>query len=111
MKEKIILAPGANGTELTKSMAMHGVNCFNIRICGASELARLLLMRSGIPIREDFVSAGEECAMVADALKDENFFSRTSYKDVQEMTFAIKRMRYQREKHAEKVMILRIFFV
>lgn len=57
MKEKIILAPGANGTELTKSMAMHGVNCFNIRICGASELARLLLMRSGIPIREDFVSA------------------------------------------------------
>ena len=93
MKERIILAPGASGMELTKSMAMHGVNCFNIRIYGAGELARLLLMRSGILIKEDFLSFGEECAIVADALKEENYFGKPTYKDIQEITFAIKRMR------------------
>jgi len=93
MKEKIILAPGANGTELTKSIAMHGVNCFNIRICGACELARLLLMRSGIPIIEEFLSSREECTIVAEVIKDETYFGRTTYKDIQEISFAIKRMR------------------
>ena len=48
MKESIILTPSANGSELTKSLAMHSVNCFNQRICGAGELARLALVRSGI---------------------------------------------------------------
>ena len=48
MKEKIILAPGLNGNELMRSLALHGVNCIGMRICGAAELARLALMRSGI---------------------------------------------------------------
>ena len=63
MREKIILAPGANGGELTKSLAMHGVNCFNLRIVSAGELARIAMMRSGVAIKEDFVSSREETAM------------------------------------------------
>ena len=47
------LAPGLNGNELTRSLALHGINCIGMRICGAAELARLALMRSGISISED----------------------------------------------------------
>lgn len=28
MRERIILAPGANGSELIRNLAMHGVNSF-----------------------------------------------------------------------------------
>ena len=62
MKECIILAPGARGTELIKSLAMHGVNSFNLRICSAVELARISLMRSGVSVTQDFVSRREETA-------------------------------------------------
>ena len=93
MKERFILAPGLNGTELTQSLALHGVNCIGLRICGAAELARLALMRSGIPIAEDFVSTKEEAALTAKALSGTSYFGRPSYSDIQEIAAAIKRMR------------------
>ena len=93
MKEKIILAPGLNGSELMRSLALHGINCIGMRICGAAELARLALMRSGISIFEDFVSAKEEAAIAADAIGGESYFGKTSYSDIQEIAAAIRRMR------------------
>ena len=87
------LAPGLNGNELTRSLALHGINCIGMRICGAAELARLALMRSGISISEDFVSAKEETAIVADAIGGESYFGKTSYSDIQEIAAAIRRMR------------------
>ncbi|MCR5088248.1 MAG: PD-(D/E)XK nuclease family protein [Oscillospiraceae bacterium] len=93
MKEKTILAPGLNGNELMRSLALHGINCIGMRICGAAELARLALMRSGISISEDFVSAKEEAAIAADALGGEPYFGKTSYSDIQEIAVAIRRMR------------------
>ena len=67
--EQIILAPGINGNELLRCLAMHGKNCFNVRVCSASNLARLALMRSGIPIKENFVSSQEAAAIIAEAVK------------------------------------------
>ena len=93
MREKIILAPGLNGNELMRSLALHGINCIGMRICQAAELARLALMRSGISISGDFVSAKEEAAIVADAIDGEPYFGKTSYSDIQEITAAIRRMR------------------
>ena len=93
MKEKIILAPGLNGNELMKSLALHGINCIGMRICGAAELARIALMRSGISISEDFVSAKEEAAIVRDAIGGEPYFGKTTYSDIQEIAQAIRRMR------------------
>lgn len=40
MREKIILVSGINGDELLRSLAMNGVNCFNVRIMNATGLAR-----------------------------------------------------------------------
>ena len=93
MRERIVLAPGANGAELTKSLAMHGVNCMNLRIVGAGELARIAMMRSGIAITEDFVSAREEAALVAEAVRGEAYFGRLTYSDIREIAAAIRRMR------------------
>ncbi|MCR4601316.1 MAG: PD-(D/E)XK nuclease family protein [Clostridia bacterium] len=93
MKERIILAPGANGGELTKSLAMHGVNCFNLRVVGSGGLARIAVMRSGIAITEDFVSSREETALVAETVKGEEYFGKATYSDIQEIAVAIRRMR------------------
>ena len=93
MREKIILAPGLNGNEMMRSLALHGINCIGVRICGAAELARLALMRSGISIDGDFVSAKEEAAIAADAIGGEPYFGKTSYSDIQEIAAAIRRMR------------------
>ena len=93
MRERIILAPGLNGTELTRSLALHGVNCIGLRICGAAELARLALMRSGVSVAEDFVSAREETAIAADAVAGEIYFGKASYSDIQMIAAAIRRMR------------------
>lgn len=90
MKEKIILAPGLNGNELMRSLALHGVNCIGMRIYGAAELARLALMCSGISISEDFVSAKEEAAIAADAIGGESYFGKTSYSDIKEIAAAIR---------------------
>ena len=84
MRERIILAPGLNGTELTRSLALHGVNCIGLRICNAAELARLALMRSGISIAEDFISTREEIAIVAEAVAGESYFGKASYSDIQD---------------------------
>ena len=76
-----------------RSLALHGVNGIGMRICGAAELARLALMRSGISISEDFISAKEEAAIAADAINGEPYFGKTSYSDIQEIATAIRRMR------------------
>ena len=93
MREKIILAPGLNGNEMMRSLALHGKNCIGVRICGAAELARLALMRSGISIDGDFVSAREEAAIAAEAVKGEPYFGKPSYSDIKEIAAAIRRMR------------------
>lgn len=93
MKERIILAPGAKGSELIKSLAMHGVNCFNLRIVGPGELARLAMMRSGIAIKEDFISSREETAIIAEAVKSEKYFTKPTYSDIKALADSVRRMR------------------
>ena len=93
MREKIFLAPGANGGELTKSLARRGVNCFNLRIVSAGELARIAMMRSGMSITEDFVSSEEETAIVAEAVKGKPYFGKATYSDIREVSAVIRRMR------------------
>ena len=93
MKERIILAPGLNGNELIKNLALHGVNCFNTRIVGAGELARIALMRSGIAITEDFIDSREELGFIAKVVNNSEYFKNTSYADLRNITAAINQMR------------------
>ena len=93
MREKIILAPGINSTELMQSLASRGILCFNVRICGAGELARMAMMRSGIAISEMFINSREETAFVAKAVQGEEYFQKPTYSDIREIANAIRRIR------------------
>lgn len=65
MKERIIIAPGLNGNELIKNLAVHGINCFNTRIVSSVELARISLMRSGITLTETYIDSRDEVAVIS----------------------------------------------
>lgn len=91
--ERIILAPGANGAELLKSLALQGLKCFNIRICSGIELARLALMRSGCHIKEEILGYEEEAAYVAKAASGIAYFGTLKYADLQQLTEALRTMR------------------
>ena len=93
MRETIVLAPGLVGSEIAQSLAFHGINTFQVRFCSAAELARLALMRAGIPIRQEILDSREETAIVAGAVQGEDFFSRVSYTDIQSIAGALRRMR------------------
>ena len=93
MREKIVFAPGLNGNELSANLALHGINSIGMRICGATALARLALMRSGISIEEIYIDEREETVIMADAVSDEPYFSNASYSDVKEISVAIRKMR------------------
>lgn len=94
MKQRIILALGLNGNELIKNLALHGVNCFNTKIVGAGELARIALMRSGITISEYFLDSNDELSIIAKAVEGDTYFDKnTSYADLCNLDSAIKRMR------------------
>ena len=93
MQERIILAPGLYGNELTKNMALHGVDCFDLRIVSAAELAKIALMRAGVSITEDFVDQNEELGIIANAVKGNEYFKKTSYADLRNIAAAVKRMR------------------
>lgn len=95
MKEKIIVAPGINGNELLCSMAMHGIKCFNTRVWSAGQLARMALLRSGIPVKENFINQREAAAIIAEAVKalGNQYFGKTTYSDIRAITFAVYRMR------------------
>ena len=93
MKQRIILAPGLNGNELTKTLALHGVNCFNTKVVGAGELASIALMQSGITISEEFLDMNEEMAIVAETIKNIDYFVNTSFSDVGSIVSALQRMR------------------
>lgn len=93
MKEMIILAPGANGNELRKSLAMHGRNTFNLRIIGSAEFAGIALMRSGKAITKDYITPREEIAIISEAIKGVEYFKIASYSDIQEIARAVRKIR------------------
>ena len=101
MKEKIILAPGLNGNEFIRTLALHQIPTMNLRICNAAELAGIALMRSGIAVREKYISENDACALMAAAADHDPYFSRVTFSDIQQITRAVNEMRYLAVKEEE----------
>lgn len=93
--ERIILAPGANGTELTKTMALRGCQSYNLRIFNGVELADEALLRSGIILEESLLTPVQENNLVAEALKGITYFPSSSYGDVERVAAALRSLRKQ----------------
>ena len=93
MQEKIILAPGANPTELLRTLARFGASTIGYRVCGPAELARTALMRSGICVSDVFLPSLEEPSLIFSYLKNIPYFSSASYADAQALATALSTAR------------------
>lgn len=93
MRETIILAPGANGTELLRSLARHGVNTLCMRVMSSTELAETALMRSGKTTADTFIRSADEPALIFSFLNDISYFSSASFADAQNIAVALDTLR------------------
>ena len=93
MKETIILAPSLNGTELLRTLARFGKNTIGLRIMNAVELARFALMRSGKPLKEDFLPRSREAAVIDSFIRKNDYFASASFADSQNLANAFYSLR------------------
>ena len=93
MRECIILAPGANGTELIRSMAKYGRNSLGMRIMSPTELAKYALMKSGVALTREFLPAAEEASVIYAFLKTIPYFNAASFADAEQLAIALRTLR------------------
>ena len=93
MTEKILLAPGANGTELARMLARFGKNTLGLRIMNATEFAKFALMRSGIALEESFLPRKQEPAVVDGFVREVAYFSSAGYADSEKIAGALYSIR------------------
>ena len=86
MQECIVFAPGANNSELLRTMARYGVNTIGLRIMSSIELAKYLLMKSGVSVTEEFITSREEPSVFYSFLNDVGYFSAASFADAESIT-------------------------
>ena len=93
MKEKIILAPGCNGTELLRTIAKFGKNTIGYRVLGSLELSKLALMKSGLSMTGDYLTSREEPSVIFSFLKEISYFKSASYADAENLAKALHTLR------------------
>lgn len=93
MKERVVLAPGLNGNEFLKNLAIHGINSLGMRICGSGELARMALIRSGKSVSGEITDTRGEISIVKDIVKGIDYYKKSSYEDILKITDAIRKIR------------------
>ena len=93
MREKIILAPSANGTDLLRSLARHGKKTFCLRVMSSAELAEAALMRSGETVTEQYIRIVDEPSLIFSFVKEVDFFSSASFADAQNIASALDSLR------------------
>ncbi len=93
MKETIIFAPGSNGTELLRTLARFGKNTLGIRILNSTALSKIAIMRSGIALKETFLTRREEPSLYNSILNKIPYFAASSYSDCEQIAAALFSMR------------------
>lgn len=93
MKETILLAPGANGTELMRTLARFGKNSLGLRVMNATELSKFALMRSGIIIENDFLPRKQESAIIDSFIRNITYFKSASFADSEKIAAALFSLR------------------
>ena len=82
MHETILLAPGANESELRRAMARYGKPSLGLRIMNGPQLARHALMKAGTPVPEEILGPEEELALVSEALSGNGYFRQIGLSDI-----------------------------
>ncbi len=94
MKETVIFAPGANNTELTRSLARFGKSTIGMRIFSATELAHFALMRSGTPLCENLLTPRQEAAVIDAFIREIPYFAAASFADSEKIAAALSSLRH-----------------
>ena len=94
LRETILLAP--NCTELLRCLAKNGRRSVGLRIMQPAELAELALIRSGLPLPEDLLSAADEAAVIYRFLPEiSSYFERPNFNEAQNIADALYTLRLQ----------------
>ena len=93
MRETIVFAPGANGTELMRSLARFGRNTLGFRFVGSVDLARIALQRSGIAVTSVFLPRKDEPSVIDSFLREIPYFKSASFSDAESMASAFYSLR------------------
>lgn len=93
MRETILLAPGANGTELLRTLARFGNNSFGLRIMNAAELSKFAFMKSGVVTDSDFLPRKQEATVIDSFIRDITHFKSASFADSEKIAAALFSMR------------------
>jgi len=93
IKETIILAPGANKTELLRSLALYGKGSFGWRIYNSAfNLAEDMLVRKGI-INNRVVSEAEVPYIISKCMKSVQAFENSSFTDAINIASSLNTLR------------------
>ncbi|MBR2825961.1 MAG: PD-(D/E)XK nuclease family protein [Erysipelotrichaceae bacterium] len=93
MREKIILAPGANRTELIRSLALCGKGSFGVRIYNSAySLAADMLLRKGI-VNDNVMTDREAVYLVFSCMKSVKAFDNSSFTDAINMAGSFSTLR------------------
>ena len=93
MKETIVFAPGASGTEFIRSLTRFGRNTLSVRFVGSVELARIALVRSGMAITSVFLPRKDEPSVIDSFLREIPYFENASFSDAESMASAFYSLR------------------
>ncbi len=93
IKETIVLAPGADRTELLRSLALHGKGSFGLRVYSSGyALASDMLMRKGVLI-DNAVSDSEAQYIISSCMKNVPAFRNASFTDAVNIARALTLLR------------------
>ena len=85
MKERIIFAPGAKGTELLRMLARFGTNTLGTRVLNATGLAQTALMRAGASFTELYLPPEDGPALLSSFLNTIPYFEKASFADAEKL--------------------------
>lgn len=104
MRNKFILAPSMNGSELLRTLARKGKNTLALRIMGSAELAEYALMCCGKPTDKRIISFDESVSLIQSASAENDYFGSCGYEDSALLAEAVNSVRMLAECDEEKTL-------
>ena len=88
-----MFAPGANETELLKSLARYRVNTIGVSVCDAAQLADIALKRQSIFIDQEIISRQHAVCLVNEIAEGNEYFKELKLEDKKNIIRAIESAR------------------
>lgn len=104
MRNKFILAPSLNGSELLRTLARKGKNTLALRIMSSAELAEYALMYCGKPAGKRIISFDESVSLIQSASDETDYFGSGGYEDSALLAEAVNSVRMLADSDEEKTL-------